>query len=116
MKTTILRKGERYFGVDVEPDGSLVVFERKDGQSLAPARYPAGDSGAAALRNHISGAADHPHVCIRACGAAALTLMSALVPLRGIEVTMVSPRAIEKSAASSEQRAESLARLAERLF
>jgi hypothetical protein len=116
MKTTILRNGERYFGVDIEPDGSLVVFERSDGRSRAAARYPAGGSGAAALRSHISRAADHPHVCIRACGAAALTLMSMLTVVRGIEVTMVSPRAIEKSAASPAERAESLARLAERLF
>jgi hypothetical protein len=116
MKTTILRNGERYFGVDIEPDGSLVVFERSDGRSRAPARYPAGDPGAEALRSHISRTADHPHVCIRACGAVALTLMSALTPVRGIELTMVSPRAIEKSAASPEQRAEYLARLAERLF
>jgi hypothetical protein len=116
MKTSILRNGERYFGVDIEPDGSLVVFERSDGKSQAPARYPAGGAGADALREHISRAADHPHVCIRACGAAALTVMSALTPVRGIEVTMVSPRAIEKSVASPEQRADYLARLAERLF
>jgi hypothetical protein len=115
MKTSILRNGERYFGVDIEPDGALAVFERSHGRSQAPARYPAGRPGAEALRRHISGAADHPHVCIRACGAAALTLMSALTPVR-IELTTVSPRAIEKSVTSAEQRAESLARLAERLF
>jgi hypothetical protein len=42
--------------------------------------------------------------------------MSALVPVRGMEVTLVSPRAIESTAADPEQRAERLARLAERLF
>jgi hypothetical protein len=115
MKTSILRNGERYFGVDIEPDGSLVVFERANGRSERQARYPAGSAGAAALRNDIAQENAHPHVCIRACGAAALTLMSALVPVPGVEVTLVSPRAIDRSA-PGEQRAESLARLAERLF
>jgi len=42
-------------------------------------------------------AAAHPHICIRACGAAALSLMSALTPVRGIEVTLLSPRAASLS-------------------
>jgi hypothetical protein len=42
MKTTILRNGERYFGVDIEPDGSLVVFERGNGSRQAPTRYRPG--------------------------------------------------------------------------
>ena len=116
MKTSIVRDGERYFGVDIEPDGSLVVFERANGSSARAARYPAGSAGAQALRRHIADAATHPHVCIRACGAAALTLMAALVPVRGMEVTLVSPRAIEADSAAPAQRAERLARLAERLF
>jgi hypothetical protein len=115
MKTSILRNGERYFGVDIEPDGSLVVFERANGRSERQARYPAGSAGAQALRAEISRAGAHPHVCIRACGAAALTLMSSLVPVPGVEVTMVAPRALDQSAGGA-QRAESLARLAERLF
>ena len=38
MKTSIVRNGERYFGVDIEADGSLVVFERSGGKSGSPAR------------------------------------------------------------------------------
>jgi hypothetical protein len=116
MKTTILRNGERYFGVDILPDGSLIVYERANGRNESQARYPSGTAGAQALRQHIERTQSHPHVCIRACGAAALSLMSALVPVRGMEVTLVSPRAIESTAAGPEQRAEHLARLAERLF
>lgn len=114
MRTSILRNGERYFGVDIEPDGSLIVFERANGRSEQHARYPAGSDGACALRNRISKVA-HPHVCIRSCGAPALALMSALVAVPGMEVTLVAPRALGEVAAA-EQRAESLARLAERLF
>jgi hypothetical protein len=50
MKTTILRNGERYFGVDIEADGSLVVYERANGRTAPGARYPAGAAGAQALR------------------------------------------------------------------
>jgi hypothetical protein len=106
MKTTILRNGERCFGVDIEPDG-IVVVERADGRSLGQVTYPAGPGGVAALRNHIARQSAHPHVCIRSCGAAAMTLASALMAVEGIEVTMVK----EPGA-----RAEQLARLAERLF
>jgi hypothetical protein len=116
MKTTILRNGERYFGVDIQADGSLIVYERANGRNESHARYPSGPAGAQALRQHIARTDSHPHVCIRACGAAALSLMSALVPVRGMEVTLVSPRAIMSTAADPEQRAERLARLAERLF
>jgi hypothetical protein len=116
MKTTILRDGERYFGVDIQPDGSLIVYERANGRNESHARYPSGAAGVQALRRRIEHTQSHPHVCIRACGAAALTLMSALVPVRGMEVTLVSPRAIESTAADPEQRAERLARFAERLF
>jgi hypothetical protein len=83
MKTTILRDGERYFGVDIEPDGSLIVYERANGRNESHARYPSGPAGAQALRQHITRTDSHPHVC---------------------------------TTADPEQRAERLARLAERLF
>jgi transposase len=111
MKTTILRNGERYFGVDIEPQG-IVVVERADGRSLAPARYPAGAEGVEAVRSRIAANGAHPHVCIRSCGGLAMTLAVALMAVKGIEVTMVAPQTVKEP----EARADRLARLAERLF
>jgi hypothetical protein len=111
MKTSIVRNGERYFGVDIQPDG-IVVAERMEGRSLGAARYPAGKEGVDAVRGRIEREKTHPHVCIRYCGGAAMTLAVALMAVEGIEVTMVSPSTFKDSGA----RAEQLARLAERLF
>jgi transposase len=111
MKTSILRNGERYFGVDIEA-GSIVVAERSDGRALGGSTYPAGPDGIEALRSHIARQSAHPHVCIRSCGALAMTLAVALMNVEGVEVTLVSPQSVKQSPA----RAEQLARLAERLF
>ena len=117
MKTSIRRStGEQYFGVEITPDGRLIVAERSNGGPLPPKCFPAGDSGARALREHIQGECGHPHVCIKACGAAALALAAALVPVPGVEVTLVAPRALQDGPASAEEIAVRLARLAERLF
>lgn len=125
MSTIPVRDFEHYFGVDVAEDGALVVAERHQGRpAQAPARYPAGAAGIAALRRDIAGSAAHPHVCIRSHGAVALSLAAALMALPGSEVTLVAPRAIEVSGrtgrdtppANPEERAARLARLAERLF
>ena len=118
MKTSIRRStGEQYFGVEITPDGKLIVAERSNGGALPPKSFPAGDSGARALREHIEGECGHPHVCIKACGAAALALAAALVPVPGVEVTLVAPRSLQdRPAASAEEVAVRLARLAERLF
>ena len=117
MKTSI-RSGERYFGVEITPEGHLVVAERAEGKALPTARFSAGDGGAQALRRHIEQDCAHPHVCIKACGAAALSLAAALIPTPGVEVTIVSGQALRGAAPLSnvEQRAERLAKLAERLF
>jgi hypothetical protein len=111
MKTSILRNGERYIGVDIDA-GGIVVAERMDGRSLGGATYPADASGIEAVRTRIARQSSHPHVCIRSCGAAAMTLAVALMAVEGIEVTMVSPHTVKEPGA----RAEQLARLAERLF
>jgi hypothetical protein len=119
MKTSIRRStGEHYFGIEITPDGKLVVAERMDGRSLPGTWFPAGAPGAAALREHIERESAHPHICIKACGAAALSLATALIPVRGVEVTLVSARAINANSisASSAENAQRLARLAERLF
>jgi hypothetical protein len=88
MKTSIRRStGEHYFGIEITPDGKLVVAERMDGMSLPGTWFPAGAPGAAALREHIERESAHPHICIKACGAAALSLATALIPVRGVEVT-----------------------------
>jgi len=119
MKTSIRRStGEHYFGIEITPDGKLVVAERMDGRPLAAARFSAGAPGAQELREYIERECGHPHICIKACGAAALTLATALIPLRGVEVTLISARSIQGGAAPAtpEERAERLAKLAERLF
>ncbi len=117
MKTAI-RSGDRYFGVEITPEGRLIVAERGQGRPAALQEYPAGPQGAQAFRSHVQAVTDHPHVCIRACGAAALTLATSLIPTPGVEVTLVTSQALAGAPAASqpEQRAERLARLAERLF
>jgi len=117
VKTSIIRAGERYFGVEITADGRLVVAERGQGSRVLTAAFPAGDGGTQALRAHIERESGHPHVCITACGAAALALATALIPVPGVEVTLVSARAIGgETSGAPEGRAERLARLAERLF
>jgi hypothetical protein len=115
-RTTIRLDGETYFGVDIGPEGRLIVAERASGKPAAVTEYPAGDQGASALRRHIEQEHAHPHVCIRSCGAAALGLATALIPVPGIDVTLVSPAAMEAQAdIQPAERAVRLARLAERL-
>ncbi len=108
MKTAIL-SGERYFGVEVTADGKLVVAERGDGRPLLTKEFPADATGMAAFRAHLERECAHPHVFIKACGAIALGLATSLIPVPGVEVTLVSAKA-------PEQNAVQLARLAERLF
>ena len=110
-KTSIIRNGERYFGVDFDA-GAIVIAERMDGWALGAARSPAGPEGFEAVRSRIGASSAHPHVCIRSCGGLAMTLAVALMTVKGIEVTIVSPQTVEEP----EARAEQLARLAERLF
>lgn len=115
---------ERYYGVDIAADGALVVAARPGGSCDAATRYAAGVEGVAALSRQIAQESAHPHVCIRSRGAIALTLAAALIALPGSEVTLVAPRAIERIARGGQQlapdqpeeRAQRLARLAERLF
>jgi hypothetical protein len=114
---TALPSDERYFGVDIAPGGELVVAERAAGRRLPPSHFPAGTPGVAALRRHIERETAHAHVCIPASRSGALGLATALVPVRGIEVTLVARHALrEEGASTPEARAEGLARLAERLF
>ncbi|HUL92510.1 MAG TPA: hypothetical protein VLV56_09195 [Burkholderiales bacterium] len=123
MKTPV-NPGEHYYGVDIADDGALVIAERTNGKRTLPSRYAAGETGVSALREHIAHERSRAHVCIRACGAAALATATALTALPRVEVTLVTPRAIESqlrsgrdtTSASPEERAERLARLAERLF
>lgn len=116
MKEPVIRlNGETYFGVDITRDGKLVVAERVNGATARVREFPAGDLGVRALRSHIESESAHPHVCIKACGAAALALASALVPVPGIGVTLVAPQTLAQPA-DPEHGAVHLARLAERLF
>jgi len=117
MKTSI-RSGERYFGVEITPEGSLIVAERAEGKALPSAQFPAGENGTQAFRRHIEQECAHPHVCIKACGAAALSLATALIPTPGVEVTIVSGQALRGAPPmpNAEERATHLAKLAERLF
>jgi hypothetical protein len=116
-RTSIRLHGETCFGVDITPDGRLVVAERMNGRPVGVTEFPAGRPGAQALREHIEHQSAHPRVCIKACGAAALGLATALIPVPGIDVTLVAARTVREAPAamSAEEHAVSLARLAERL-
>jgi hypothetical protein len=115
---------ERYYGVDIAEDGALVVASRPGGSAASAVHYPPGMAGVAALSEHIAQESAHPHVCIRSRGAMALTLAAALIALPGGEVTLVAPHAIDRVVRGGQQlapdqpeeRAQRLARLAERLF
>jgi hypothetical protein len=115
---------ERYYGVDIAEDGALVVAARPTGSSTAATRYAAGMAGVTALSKQIAQESPHPHVCIHSRGAMALTLAAALIALPGAEVTLIAPHAIERVVRGAQQlapdqpeeRAQRLARLAERLF
>jgi hypothetical protein len=107
---------EGYYGVEIAGDGALFVAERRNGDLASQTRYPAGAAGASALRDRIAREADHPHICIRSCNGASLSLASELMTLPGSQVTLVNTRAIAPAPASAEDRASRLARLAERLF
>lgn len=115
-KISIRLNGETYFGIDITSDGRLVVAERVGGRPAQLKHFEAGEH--ASVRSHIEREGAHPQVCIKACGAAALALAGALVPVPGIGVTLVAPRAIQEASAAltAEERAVQLARLAERLF
>lgn len=124
MKTSPQSGSERWYGVDIAEDGALVVAARPGGSAAPAAHYPPGMEGVAALSEHIAQESAHPHVCIRSRGAMALTLAAALIALPGAEVTLVAPHAIERVVRGGQQlapdqpeeRAQRLARLAERLF
>lgn len=116
--TSIQRNGETYFGVEITPDGKLVVAERANGAPMRVTEFPAGVPGTKALRDHIEHESAHPHVCIKACGAAALGLATALLPVPGIGVTLLKSPIVGQAQAQSTpaEQAMRLARLAERLF
>jgi hypothetical protein len=116
--TLIRRNGETYFGVDITPDGHFVVAERGTDRPLRVAEFPAGDTGTQAVRRHIERKGPHPHVCIKACGGAALALATSLIPVQGIEVALIAPAALRGPAAPAgpDEPAERLVRLAERMF
>ena len=112
--TSVRLNGETYFGIDIAEDGSLVVAERTNGKPVRITRFPAGQPGTHALRSHIEEEHAHPHVCIKACGATALALATALIPVPGIGVTLVAPKTLQ-APADAQGCAVHLARLAERL-
>jgi hypothetical protein len=123
MNTLSEPSGERCYGVDIAEDGALVLAEHCNGETRSATRFPAGETGISAVREHIGRDAARPRICIRACGAAALTIALGLAQLPRVEVTIVAPRVIEASSragrepapAGPEERAQRLARLAERL-
>ncbi len=123
MKTATEPPGERCYGVDIAEDGALVVAERANGQTGTAIRFPAGEAGVSAVREHIGRDAARPRICIRSCGAAAMAIAMGLAPLPRVEVTLIAPRVIEASfragrdpaLAGPEDRAQWLAKLAERL-
>ena len=115
---------ERCYGIDIADDGALVVAEYSQGKPGTATRYPAGETGVAAVREQIGREATRPRICIRACGASALTVAMGLAPLPSVEVTLLAPRVIEAGArpkleaapVTPEERAQRLAQLAGRLI
>jgi hypothetical protein len=124
MKTRSESPDRWCYGIDVAEDGALVVAERLNKVPVTTVRYPAGEAGVAAVRERIGRATARPSVCVRSCGAAAMAIAMGLAALPSGEVTLVAPRAIEVATRSSreiapaspEDRAQRLARLAERLY
>ena len=112
------------YGIDIADDGAVVVVEQLDGKPAAASRYAAGSPGVLAVREHISSRSARPRICVRSCGAAALTVALGLAALPGGEIMLVAPRAIESAgragreaaAATPEGRAHQLARLAGHLY
>ena len=123
LKHAASRRDECCYGIDIDDDGALVVALRSSGHPGPATRYPAGVAGVSALREHISSQPARPRICIRSCGAAGVGLALGLAPLDRAEVTLVAPRTIEASGGAGreladmgpEERAQRLARLAERL-
>jgi len=123
MNTDSELLGVRCYGIDLAEDRALVVAERSAGKTGAATRFPAGEEGVSAVRERIVRDAARPRICIRSCNAAALAIALGFAPLPRAEVTLVAPHAIESSARSGrdpsptgpEERAQRLARLAERL-
>ena len=123
MSTATEPPGERCYGVDVAEDGALVVAERSNGKTGTAIRFPAGETGISAVREHIGRDTARPRICIRSCNATALAIALGLAPLPLVEVTLVAPHVVEASSRAGrepavggpEERAQRLARLAERL-
>jgi hypothetical protein len=123
VKFAAVRRDECCYGIDVADDGALVVAQRLSGQPGPAKRYPAGISGVSALREQISSQSARPRICIRSSGARGLDIALGLAPLQRAEITLVAARVIETSGNGGgepadmghEERAQRLARLAERL-
>ena len=124
MKQATSRREECCYGIDIADDGALVVARRLSGHSDPATRFPGGAAGVSALREHISSQPARPRICIGSCTAAGVGLALGLAPLDRAEVTLVAPRTIEASGGAGrqfadmdpEERAQRLARLAERLI
>lgn len=112
------------YGIDIADDGAVVVAEQLNGKAATASRYAAGDPGMLAISEHISRRSARPRICIRSCGAAAFAVALGLAALPGGEIMLVAPRAIESAtragrespAATPEERAHELARLAGHLY
>lgn len=85
---------EPCYGADIAEYGSIVVAEYRDGIAATACRYPAVTDGAAALRERIGRTSTRVRVCIRSCGAAALSVAVALMARSTAEVTLIAPRAV----------------------
>lgn len=124
LKIAAEPRGECCYGIDIADDGALVVAQRLGGHPGPATRYPAGVAGVSALREHISSQPARPRICIRSWGAEGVDLALGLAPLNRAEVTLVASRTIEPSGGAErqfanmgpEERAQRLARLAERLI
>jgi hypothetical protein len=114
----------RCYGIDVTETGALLVVEKMDNQLAVSMQYSADERGISALKERIANSSGARRICIRSCGAAALSVALALLAVPRLEVMLVAPRALYPMhrtggalpLATSQARAERLVLLAERML
>ncbi len=99
-----------YYGIDVEPDGAIIVVRHTSAGAPSVASYPRSNAGYQAVQDEIRASGWEPHVCMPS-GPDTLPLAQALTGVRGIKLTLVPASAIDP-AANEEQVARYLAQLA----
>ncbi len=103
-----------FYGIDVLPDGSVIVARHSGAAVPELLSYPGTASSYQAIQDEIRGSSARPHVCMRS-GPSTLSLAQALTGVRGIRLTMVPSAAVIDPAATGEEIVRFLAQLAAQL-